>query len=430
VKIIGLETVRLLHLPNLLFLHVSTDTGLVGLGETYYGAGSAEAVVHEELAPRLLGLDLGDSARDIARYARGTAAYVGYAGSGAETRARSAVDLALWDIAAQHAGIPLAELLGRRRDSLRIYNTCAGSLYMRQTLGQVSSNWGLAGTGSPARRYEDLDAFLHRPEQLARDLLAQGITAMKIWPFDQLAEETSGRSIDAAGLAAGCEPLRRIRAEVGDAIDIAIELHALWDLEPARRILDAIAEFTPFWAEDALRPDDLSGLRTLRAGSPIPLAGGETLGGAQAHRNLLDAGGLDVHIVDLGWVGGISEALDLVPATQDAGRPLTLHDCSGPVVFAASVHLATHLPDNPIQEFTRAYYHGWWREIVDGTPSVHGGTVASTPRPGHGISLRPEVLSAPTTRITRQGRCLTLPSRSCGTGEVPPRPSAATAKAG
>jgi galactonate dehydratase len=428
VKIIGLETVRLPHLPNLLFVHVSTDTGLVGLGETYYGAGAAEAVVHEELAPRLLGLDVGDSPRDIARQARGAAAYVGYSGSGAETRARSAVDLALWDIAAQHAGVPLADLLGRCRDSLRIYNTCAGPLYMRQTLGQVSSNWGLAAD-SPDQRYEDLDAFLHRPEQLARDLLAQGITAMKIWPFDQLAEQTSGRSIDAAGLRAGCEPIRRIRAEVGDAMDIAVELHALWGLEPARRILDAIAEFSPFWAEDTLRPDDLTGLRTLRAGSPVPLAGGETLGGARAHRNLLDAGGIDVSIVDLGWVGGISETLDLIPATQDAGLPLTLHDCSGPVVFAASVHLATHLPDNPIQEFTRAYYHGWWRDIVNGIPTVHAGTVAPAACAGHGISLRHDVLSAPTTRITRQGRCLAVPGRSSVTNDAPPQPSA-TANAG
>lgn len=410
-KIIGLETVRLPHLPNLLFVHVSTDTGLVGLGEAYYGASAAEAVVLEELAPRLIGLDVGDSAPDIARHASGPTAYVGYSGSGAETRARGAVDLALWDIAAQYAGVPLADLLGRRRDSLRVYNTCAGPLYMRNTLGQVSANWGLSGPVGPAPRYEDLDAFLHRPEELARDLLAQGITALKIWPFDRLAEQTAGRSIDAAGLRAGCEPLRRIRAEAGDAIDVAVELHGLWSLDSARRILDAIAEFTPFWAEDALRPDDLAGLRTLRAGSPVPLAGGETLGGAQAHRNLLDAEGIDVPIVDVGWVGGISETLDLVPATQEAGLPLTLHDCSGPVVFAASVQLAMHLPDNPIQEFTRAYYHGWWREIVDGIPPVDAGAVTPTVRPGHGISLRHDVLSAPATRSVQQGQCLAAPGR-------------------
>jgi galactonate dehydratase len=137
-----------------------------------------------------------------------------------------------------------------------------------------------------------------------------------------------------------------------------------------------------------------------------------------------------VPIVDVGWIGGISETLDLVPATQDAGLPLTLHDCSGPVVFAASVHLAMHLPDNPIQEFTRAYYHGWWRDLVDGIPSVRAGTVAPTPRPGHGISLRPDVLSAPTTRITRQGRCLPVPARSSVVDDMPPQPSAATAQAG
>jgi galactonate dehydratase len=398
VKIIGLETVRLPPLPNLLYVRVHTDAGLVGLGETYYGAAAVETVVHQDLASRIIGLDAGD--RDSIR--RAATGYVGYAGSGAETRARSAVDLALWDLAGQAAGLPVADLLGRVRQSIRVYNTCAGPLYMRGTSGQSSQNWGVVAGGTSGR-YEDLAGFLHRPAELAEDLLAHGITAMKIWPFDRAAESSGGLGIDDAELAAGLEPLRRIRSAVGDTMGIAVELHALWQPAPALRILRAVAEFEPFWVEDPLRPDDVHGLAELRRQSSVPVAAGETLGGALAHRNLLAAEGVDVLIVDVGWVGGVTEALEVAAAAQAAGRQLALHDCSGPLVFAASVALASHLPGVDVQEFTRSYYHGWWPEIVDGLPDVADGQVRPAAGPGFGIRLRDHVLADAKTRIVGTG---------------------------
>src|SRR5438132_299206 len=78
--------------------------------------------------------------------------------------------------------------------------------------------------------YEDLDAFLHRADELAADLLSQGITTMKIWPFDPYAEASGGTYIAPEDLERGLEPFRKIRAAVGSAMNIMVELHGLWSL--------------------------------------------------------------------------------------------------------------------------------------------------------------------------------------------------------
>jgi L-alanine-DL-glutamate epimerase-like enolase superfamily enzyme len=122
-KISSLETLRLGEFPNLVWVRLHTDEGLVGLGETFMGAAAVEAYLHESVAPKLLGRD----ARHIEAIGRDLTNYLGWRSAGVETRGNSAVDIALWDLFAQAAGMPLADALGgRARDKVRVYNTCAG----------------------------------------------------------------------------------------------------------------------------------------------------------------------------------------------------------------------------------------------------------------------------------------------------------------
>ncbi len=79
---------------------------------------------------------------------------------------------------------------------------------MRDNLGQRSANWGL---GAEARDYDDLDGFLRRADELAEELLGEGITAMKIWPFDLAAEANDGADISNAELKSALEPFEKIR---------------------------------------------------------------------------------------------------------------------------------------------------------------------------------------------------------------------------
>ena len=140
-QITAIETIQLDEFPNLLWVHVHTDEGLVGLGETFFGPNAVAAYIHETAAPHLLGQD----PLAIDRHSRTLLnTYLGFSGTGAEMRGNSAIDIALWDLFGQATGQPIYQLLGGlSRPCIRIYNTCAGYRYVRQNRGQLTDNWGL-----------------------------------------------------------------------------------------------------------------------------------------------------------------------------------------------------------------------------------------------------------------------------------------------
>ena len=126
-KITRIRTIRIAERPNLIWVELETDEGLVGLGESFRGVQATEAVIHEQIAPWLLGRD----SRKIEAVSRHlTTPYLGFHSAGAEIRAASAIDLALWDLAGKRHGIPVHEALGGAvRSEIRAYNTCAGYAY-------------------------------------------------------------------------------------------------------------------------------------------------------------------------------------------------------------------------------------------------------------------------------------------------------------
>jgi L-alanine-DL-glutamate epimerase-like enolase superfamily enzyme len=385
-KITKLETLRLGEFPNLLWLRVHTDEGLAGLGETSFSAASVEAYVHEFIAPRVVGRD----PLEIERLSRSLTGYLGFRGSGVETRAASAFDIALWDLYGKVCGQPLYQVLGGAgRDSVRTYNTCAGYRYIRDARQQSSSNWGLGGAAQGP--YEDLDAFLHRADELAESLLEQGITAMKIWPFDSYAEAADGLHISGTDLESALEPFRRIRKAVGKRMDIMVEFHSLWRLPAAKRIAHALAEFDTYWHEDPIRMDSLALLADYARVSKAPVCASEILAGRWSFKDLLETGAAGVVMFDLAWCGGISEARRIAALADAWQLPIAPHDCTGPVVYAASVHFSIHAPNALVQESVRAFYTGWYRELVTHVPQPVKGFFGKPPGPGLGCELLPEV---------------------------------------
>jgi L-alanine-DL-glutamate epimerase-like enolase superfamily enzyme len=271
-QITAIETIQLDEFPNLFWVHVHTDEGLLGLGEAFFGPRAAVAYIHESAAPRLLGQD----PLAIDRHSRTLLdTYVGFSGSGAEMRGLSALDIALWDIFGQATGQPIHQLLGGlSRPKIRVYNTCAGYRYVRQNVGQLTENWGLPA-GQAAGPYEDLDAFLHRADELAHSLLEQGITGMKIWPFDEYAESSNGTRIAPADLKKALAPFEKIRRAVGDDMDIHVEFHSLWDLPTAIEIEEALAPYRPYWFEDPIKMTNLDALADYRRRTNVRVTSSE-----------------------------------------------------------------------------------------------------------------------------------------------------------
>ncbi|MGE0799640.1 MAG: mandelate racemase/muconate lactonizing enzyme family protein [Lautropia sp.] len=384
-KITALETIRLAEFGNLVWVRLHTDEGLVGLGETFMGAAAVEAYLHETVAPKLLGTD---PIRIEARNAS-LANYLGWRGSGVETRGNSAVDLALWDIFGKAIGKPVCDALGgRSRDSIRTYNTCAGYKYIRDSRSQAVANWHVGEQGGP---YEDLEAFLYRADELAQSLLEQGITGMKIWPFDIAAERTAGWDISPAELDTALEPFRKIRKAVGAKMDIMVEFHSLWSLPMAKKLAARLAEFDTYWHEDPFRLDNVNDLAEYAKHSKAWVTASETLAYTHSFRDYLETGAAGVVMLDLSWCGGLSEARKIAGMAEAWHTPVAPHDCTGPVVYAASCHFSMHAKNALIQESVRAFYTGWYTELVTAVPQMVDGQILASEAPGLGVELLPDV---------------------------------------
>ncbi len=393
-KITRVKTIRLDEFTNLLWVRLHTDSGVVGLGETFFGARATEAYIHETAAPALIGRD----PLQIERIHRDLTPYIGFIGTGAETRGRSAIDIALWDLWGRATEQPVYQLLGGlTHDRMRIYNTCAGYRYVRSR-----PNWGLDdwGTGGNAEGpYEDLEAFLNDAGALAESLLAEGITGMKIWPFDFAAKASGGYYISNADLDKALEPFRKIRDAVGDKMDIMVELHSLWRFPAAIKIAEALEEFDPFWYEDPIRMDSIDAVADFAGATNVPVCASETLGACYEHKQILEAGAAGIIMPDLSWCGGLTEAKKIAALADTYHRPVAPHDCSGPVALMACIHLCLNLPNALIQETVRAFYSGWYKELVTVLPKIAHGHVYPPEGPGLGTDLLPEVFERKDIRV-------------------------------
>ena len=389
-KITALETIRIAERPNLIWLQVHTDAGLSGLGETFFGATTVEAHVHDYIAPRVIGRD----PLQIDLLSADLVGYLGFRSSGAEVRGNSAFDIALWDLFGKAVNQPIAQLLGGfTRREIRTYNTCAGTDYVRKTTGQVTSNYGVGDSNE----YDDLNGFLSCADDLAHALLEDGITAMKIWPFDRAAEASRGQHISMPDIHKALEPFEKIRRAVGNKMDIMVEFHSMWQLLPAMQIAKALTPYQTFWHEDPIKMDSLSSLRRYAEVSPAPISASETLGSRWGFRDLLETGAAGVIMLDLSWCGGLSEARKIASMAEAWHLPVAPHDCTGPVVLCASTHLSLNAPNALVQESVRAFYRTWYRDLVTALPEVKGGMITVPPGPGLGMELHPDLDRAFTT---------------------------------
>jgi L-alanine-DL-glutamate epimerase-like enolase superfamily enzyme len=354
-----------------LWVRIHTDSGLIGLGETYPHPAAEKAVVHESLAPVLLGRDPSQIDRLWADMLQAVS-FSGWAG--AEMRAIGAVDIALWDLAGKVANLPVYQLLGgASRESIRTYNTC----------------------------YDHID-FLTEPVRLAGELAKSGIHAMKIWPFDPMAKETGGQYITADQLRRGIEPLRLIREAFGDSMDVAMEFHGYWNLPSAIRIAQALEPYAPMWLEEMLPQDNLSAYRELAAATRLPLCLSERLMTRFGFRELMENRAARVIMPDICWCGGISETKKIATMAETHYLPVAPHNCGGPILHVASLHLAANLTNLYVLESVRRHYLDEYRGILTQTlPPAADGTFHLPPGPGLGVELCPEVLTRDDVHIER-----------------------------
>ena len=383
-------------LPNNLWVRIYTDDGLVGLGETYYLPRAVSAIVHDVFADLLLGRN----PLDIENHWNNLFSLVNFCGfAGAEMRAISAIDVALWDLAGQHAGQPIYNLLGgRNRDRIAVYNTCVGS-----------------------GKYHDYTAWTggHAGE-LAQDLLKQGIKAMKIWPFDRFGttlagptqprgrvtiwgQETAagilGHYITDAELKSGVEIIEEISQSTNGSMAIAIEGHARWDLLAATRIARALERFNVMWLEEVMPPDNVEAFVRLKSMTTVPLCQSERAFTRFRFREFIEKPAADIIMPDLSWSGGFTETRKICSLADTYYLPVTLHDTIGPVALWAASHVMMHIPNAMIQEIVRGYVEGWYNDVLKDPLIIKEGYLQLNGKPGLGTALRDDLYSRPGIHI-------------------------------
>ena len=403
-KITAIETVQVAEYGNLVWVELHTDAGLVGLGETFRNPEATVAYLHETCAPYLLGKD----PLRIERHARALMSevgnhFLGFPSRSVEVRGNSAIDLALWDLFGKAAGLPLYQLLGGLcRERTRIYNTCASATYNRMVRADANSLLASPGARSgPGDDLDDLNAQHQRPAELAQSLLADGITAMKIWPFDRHALATGGRHIDLEDLRRTVALIEAIRAAVGDRIDVMIEYHGLWQLSAALQIADALADLDIYWHEDPIAMHHLDDLARYKAGVRSRVAGSENLGTRPWYREAFGRGAIDVAHFDLGWIGGLTEGRKVAALAETFDRPIAPHDCTGPVVLVANSHLVLATENALILETVRAHYRTYYRDLVTTLPRIENGFAYPIEGPGLGTALNPDLRRREDVKVRR-----------------------------
>lgn len=400
-KITAIETVQTPRYSNIVWVQLKTDEGITGLGETFRNPEAVVSYIHETCAPYLLGKDPGrinEHADNMLNWTSNR--YIGYPTRSVEFRGNSAVDIALWDMKSKAANLSLAEMLGGPcRESIPVYNTCAGMGYnwnsnsLSRLVTQGDQNQGSDQVP------DDLEAQINRPGELAESLLADGITAMKVWPFDEAAFESKGQRISAERMREATGRLEQIRKAVGDKIDIMLEYHALWQMAPALKIAREVDQFDVFWHEDPLNMAQIGDLAEYRAHAIAPVAGSEAHGTSLWYRDALAAGAIDYMHYDIAWVGGISEALRIAGLAHAHNRMMCPHDCTGPVTWAANLHMSLAFPTALILESVRAFYLGFYKELVTQLPPIKEGHAYPMEGKGLGTELHPALLEADDTVI-------------------------------
>ncbi|WP_341837513.1 mandelate racemase/muconate lactonizing enzyme family protein [Chitinophaga pollutisoli] len=402
-KITKIETV---HVSHLLMLRVHTDAGIIGNGETFYAPTAVAALLHDWMSEKLLGanpLDIEKHWRFF--YQR----FMNFGGRGAEMRAISALDLALWDILAQSCNQPVWRLLGGCTQSiLPTYNSAGGTGYGvpvtdpndRSPRPLFWPGHGSAGFDGPL---EDNWASINRPAEYAEELLKEGYKAIKMWALDPLAHRPGGTlHLGWKELKAALAPLFKVRERVGYDIEIMLDGHGFFQWPAAMRIAEVMRDIRPLWMEDVLRTDNMDALKKFRDEAGVPIAVSEMLTVRDDYRQILEKGGADYIMIDPTWVGGISETRRITEMAIPYNIPVTMHDCTGPLTLLAGVQVGIANHNVVFQESVRAHLRVAYKQLIDTDVVVEQGGIAAPTRPGIGAAWQPELFNenAPSYRAT------------------------------
>jgi D-galactarolactone cycloisomerase len=343
---------------SFLFVKITADDGTVGWGEACdsYGCSYASVVaaaVDDVFAPLLVGEELVAVDPLSERLRLFTRRRLGEQWVGAQ--ARSAVEIALWDLVGQAQQRSVSAVIGRVRDRVEVY---ASSAFLEE---------------GPAEHHQAILA----------PLLERGVRLVKVrtgpdWQGD-------------------IATLRGLRELLGPDVELMVDASETYTLPTARALADALTEFGVRWIEEPLPQGERAGIEALVAHSPVPVAYGEHLYGLHDAIDAMRRRQLDVLQPDAAIAGGISEAKRMSEAAAAFGVRVVPHICAGPIALAANLHLAATVPAIRLVEYPPTLLGAWeaFGTGADlGLDSIVDGTLPIPDTPGLGVALDEEQAAA------------------------------------
>lgn len=343
------------------WVRLHTDKGIIGMGETYPFS-NGEIGTLKDYTQLLIGKD----PRDIDGIWQSFYHQMAMRNAGgADMRILSAINMAQMDILGKASGLPLYRLIGgRTRSKVKVYNT-------------TTDYWAINNT-KMGRDTKEIVQFL----------LDRGITCMKIYPF-----HTNGPYITSEELESGLDWIRQIREVAGHKMDICVDCWGRFDLPGARRIARSLEPYNILYLEDVMLMNNAQSYSALASETSVPICMSETLATRYEYREFLEMKACDVIMYDLTWCGGITEAKKISDMADTYFIPASPHTCGGPLLWFASIHMTTALPNFLIMESNYWKYTYQYPYFINNVPVPEQGFVTAPETPGLGAEIRPEIFS-------------------------------------
>jgi galactonate dehydratase len=366
-RIVDVRTAVVAYHGQATLVRIDTDEGLTGYGEANPDAGAGGVVgLINTLKPLLIGEDPRNVERCWEKLRRRV-----FAGpqAGVFVIALSGIELALWDLAGKAAGQPVHRMLGGKfRDRIRLYADCGDG---DDPAGSVS------GCVDRAQR-----------------MVSEGFTAIK-FDIDDLQHPAKhdpfNHTINASELRSMVERVAAVREAIGPDIDLAIDLHARYDVPSACRIAWELEPFNLMWLEEPVPAENVDALVRVRAQTRTPICAGENLYLRWGFRELLEKGAVDVIEPDVPKCGGLAEAKKIANLAEMHYVPFAPHLVSTPLGTMATAHQCGAIPNFYVQEWHALEEREVWDSYVtapDGSGSiVKDGYITLPDTPGIGVEL-------------------------------------------
>ena len=348
------------YMGDVITVTVETDSDFTGLG--YVSAPPKMGDIFQKLIQDILGEQIigADPRLTMDLWQRMYDTIPRRGGDGIGRYCTAAIDMALWDIKGKAAGMPVAELLGGRRELVPTYANCAHHL---------------------------------PPDELAEraaSYVAMGHRAIKIRGTRGFVTPTEAT-----------ERVRQVREAIGPDVWLTVDVNGIWDVDTAVQQLKAWEPFDVYWLEEPVAPHDISGYARVRAcAGQTYIVGGEQHVGLLEFRPLIEQGAVDIVQPNAIITGGITDWLRVHAFATAEGVPVSPWNLQN-----VHIHLAARLPnvewieyvmpDNALLEFQTRLFTGPTFEEERAEDGIY---LRAPSTPGLSLSLDPEV--ADQSRVT------------------------------